>query len=535
MRLRMFARYIITLICVFTILLAIMPFGKTIAPTSKLNMAYIYSGQPSSYVDYVDATKGAINAISPDFFNLNTDGRLQLTPKVTIDLVNEMHKRNIKVIPFLSNHWDRDLGRSAFKNRWELAQQIADAINTYNLDGINVDIENMTEVDRSDYVDFVRILRGILPQEKTISVAVCSNIKDSNTGWAGSYDYTALSTYSDFIMIMAYDEHYRGGPEGPVAGADFVEASIQYALTKVPKEKIVLGIPFYGRYWKQGESYGGHGIDMTTAEKLIHKYNGSVVFDSNSKSAKAFVTVKPGGTLPVVGYRQLTPGNYVIWYENEASIKHKLSLVHKYGLMGTASWSLNQETPSTWDYYELWLNGYFFEDIIRHWAQESIVNSIDRGWMKGTSGVSFSPNIPLTRAQAAVVMTRVLGLQTIQIDSPFTDTSGHWAEKEINTVWQHGILLGKGNNIFAPDEAVTREQMAVILDRVLTGLEPANNNHSPYNDIHPIQNGWSYDAIIKMTHNEIFNGYADGLFHPSDELSRAQMAALLQRINHYLN
>lgn len=78
--------------------------------------------------------------------------------------------------------------------------------------------------------------------------------KGWNTGWHGSYDYSALSKYADYLMIMAYDEHYQGSPAGPVAGMEFVEESIKYALKHVPKEKIVLGVPFFGRVWGPGRA-----------------------------------------------------------------------------------------------------------------------------------------------------------------------------------------------------------------------------------------------------------------------------------------
>ena len=71
-----------------------------------------------------------------------------LTPAVEQAFVDEMHRRGILVVPFLSNHWDRELGQAALTNRKKLAGQIAEAVEKYNLDGINVALENLTEHER---------------------------------------------------------------------------------------------------------------------------------------------------------------------------------------------------------------------------------------------------------------------------------------------------------------------------------------------------------------------------------------------------
>ena len=83
-----------------------------------------------------------------------------------MNFIDEMHSKNILVTPFLSNHWSRDLGRSALKNREKLANEIIKAIDKYDLDGVNVDIENVTEVDRDNYTDFVKILSEKMPEGK---------------------------------------------------------------------------------------------------------------------------------------------------------------------------------------------------------------------------------------------------------------------------------------------------------------------------------------------------------------------------------
>lgn len=156
-----------------------------------------------------------------------------------------MHNQNIKVVPFISNHWNRELGRIALLNREKLAQEVVEAVKKYNLDGVNIDIENVTEADKENYTDFVRLIKSKLPLGKEVSVAVAANPRGFTTGWHGSYDYKSLAKHCDYLMIMAYDESYYGSKPGPVASKAFVENSIKYALGQVSPEKIVLGIPFW--------------------------------------------------------------------------------------------------------------------------------------------------------------------------------------------------------------------------------------------------------------------------------------------------
>lgn len=215
---------------------------------AKFNMSYLYGSY--DYISLVERTNGALNEVSPSYFDLNSDGNLKLNV-VDETLVTTMHQKGITVAPFLSNHWDRNVGRKALKNKEKLATQIVNAINRYHLDGVNIDLENLTEEDRDNYTDLVRRIKEKLPVNKTLSIAVAANPNGWKNGWQGSYDYEKLGKLSNYLMLMAYDEHYEGGEAGPVASIEFVEDSIQYALKYVSSEKLVLGVPFYGRYWNR--------------------------------------------------------------------------------------------------------------------------------------------------------------------------------------------------------------------------------------------------------------------------------------------
>lgn len=337
-------------------ILANFPSFRASAHEVTFNMSYLYFGNTSSYISQVDKTQGNLSQVSPSYFDLNADGSLKITSQFDAAFVTQMHARGIKVAPFLSNHWDRTLGRQALNNREKLSSQIAEFIVKNNLDGVQVDIENVTDIDREAYTDLVRLLREKLPANKEISVAVAANPNGWTKGWHGSYDYKELAKYASYLMIMAYDESYAGGPQGPVASYSWVERSIQYSLNQgVAADKIVLGIPFYGRYWKEGEATGGAGISNNRVDEMLSKYGGTVTYDEKAQSPKATITIKPGDPSMTIAGNTLTAGTYHIWYENHESIKAKLQLIHKYNLKGSGSWSLGQESSSIWQSYRTWL------------------------------------------------------------------------------------------------------------------------------------------------------------------------------------
>lgn len=503
--------------------------------TGRFNMSYVYFGSSAAYTNLVDETGNSLDDVAPSYFDLNDDGTLKLTMAVDPGFVSDMHSRNIKVTPFLSNHWNQAIGIAALKNGDILSSQIADAILQYDLDGVNVDIENVTSAEKDLYTDFVRLLREKLPEGKSISAAVAPNPYHATNLWFGSYDYAALSEYCDYLMLMAYDESYQGGAEGPVAGYPFVESSIKAALETVPADKLVLGIPFYGRIWKQGASYGGYGISNNTVENLIKEYNGRITYDYAEKSPKAVITIRTGDPKPKVFGKTLDAGKYDIWYENATSIKRKLELVGKYDLKGAGSWSLGQESSSTWDYYSMWLDGIYYGDIERSWAKPEILTALNNGWMEGMSPTVFMPDGPVTRAQAATLLVRILDIDKTSIGARgpmYSDIVGHWAYDDIQAVTAYGLFEGVGGNKFAPDQALTREQMAVLLDRIMdlgTAAAPV------FTDVTPETSPWSYEAIDRMAAAGMFEGYDDGSFHPGEIINRAQMAVLLGRVTPSLN
>ena len=284
---------------------------------NRFNMSYLYFGRSDTYVDEVNGAQNSIGMVAPNYFDLNTNGSLVIKTNYSKQFVDEMHGRGIKVVPFISNNFDRTLGRAALTNRETLTTQIADAIQSLNLDGIDIDIENLTQVDRDNNTDLMRLLRSKIPPTKQVSIAVAANPYGWNTGWQGSYDYAKLAQVltgaGDYLMIMDYDESWEGSDPGSVSSFNFFEDSILYALNKgVPSSKVVVGLPFYGRVWKLEDfnkrrtdlqsnpnapidpnAILGTGIPHWRVATLQTNYHGQVTFDPTSQTPILNFTIQP--------------------------------------------------------------------------------------------------------------------------------------------------------------------------------------------------------------------------------------------------
>ncbi|WLR51502.1 glycosyl hydrolase family 18 protein [Bacillus tianshenii] len=537
------------------VVLALLMFSFTFAPigeaaTPKTGMSYLHIGTPEDHVQYVDRTDGAIQTVTPNYFDIGDDGNVKLTNRVSTSFMEAMDARNVRVVPFLSNHWNRELGRKALKNRDAFTSQLVQYVKQYDFDGINVDMEGLTEEDRDAFTSFVKLLREKMPKEKEVSVAVAANPTGSIRGWHGSYDYTKLGKHADYLMMMTYDESWDGSAPGPVASLPFVEKSVQYALSQnVPAHKLVLGLPFYGRIWHQEqtkvgytpqpgtEKVNGRGIIMDRIDDFVQKYDGESTYVSGYDSIRTtFEITEDDPEAKLYSWSKPLPvGHYEVWHESPETLKKKIQLVHKYDLKGIGSWALGQESANVWENFDFWLSGKVFEDVeLEHWAAEAIAQMKEKGWMGGRTTTLFAPEGSLKRSETATVLIRALELNMVEpYDTPFNDVKNtYWAHVPIEAARQHGLMNGRAEDKFAPEAKITREEMAVILSRIVHAEQDPAHATTAFKDVS--KDRWSYGAIRLMNQAGIFGGFSDGTFRPEEPVTRAQMAALLERISHHL-
>lgn len=307
-----------------------------VANIRKTVMGYTvknYSTDVSSY-NSLAANAAAINEIATATFSV--DGLGNLTGTAPMDQMNYANNNGIRTKLMVSNNFDANIARQLLDspaNRQTLKNNILNLLRTYNYTGVDIDIENIPAACRNNFTAFMsEIYSALKPLGYGVSVAVQPKTYDSpNATWNYAFDYKALAQYTDFLMIMAYDEHYAGGTPGAVASINWVSNVIDYTLTIVPKEKIILGLAAYGYDWggTATKSYSINGC-----YNIANQYGAVIKFDNTTKS-KYFTYTANGVTRTV-------------WFEDGETIAYKLDLAIAKDLKGIGIWRLGLENSNYW-------------------------------------------------------------------------------------------------------------------------------------------------------------------------------------------
>jgi sugar lactone lactonase YvrE len=174
---------------------------------------------------------------------------------------------------------------------------------------------------------------------------------------------------------------------------------------------------------------------------------------------------------------------------------------------------------------------YFSDVSVEYWAREEIHFLYENMIIKGYEDGTFKPTNTVTRAQAAIMLSRALDLNAEKVENPnFEDVrEDFYAYDEIASVYAEGIMLGNDGK-FKPNTPLTRGQMAVILTRAFDLLNKPQTNvisegaFTDVNSEHPF-----YESIYALANHNISTGFEDGTFRPSESTTRAQFSVFLAR------
>lgn len=271
-------------------------------------------------------------------YGFTSDGELvNLEDENIIIPANEAGVRPMMVLTPLDaqGNFNDNIAISVFENpaaTENLIRNIEANIKNKSMGGVDFDFEYLATEYADDYVQLVSRTRQLLsPQGYLTSVALAPKISTDQSGLLyQGHDYAGMGQAADYCLLMTYEWGYTYGPPLPVSPINSVRRVLDYGVTQIPPEKILMGMSNYGYDWKlpfvQGES---KAEKLTNYQALARaEYYGVPVEYDEEAEAPFFTYTAPDGS------------EHIVWFENERSWRARLALVPEYGLAGISIWNI---------------------------------------------------------------------------------------------------------------------------------------------------------------------------------------------------
>ncbi len=257
-------------------------------------------------------------------------------------LINKSLGSNVAPLMVLTNisaegGFDSNITKSILNNTQIRDNLISDIISTISVKkyrGINIDFEYIYLEDRDRYTEFLRELKSqmnSLDPSLLLTVAVAPKYRDTQSGilYEG-HDYRGIGDVADRVIIMTYEWGYMYGEPMAVSPIREMSAVLSYAITRIPPEKILMGLPNYAYDWtlpfNNGDS--ARALSNTRALEQALDRGTSIMYDTNSET-------------PYYNYQDDSGKTHVVWFDDARSMTAKLDLVSRYNLAGISIWTVN--------------------------------------------------------------------------------------------------------------------------------------------------------------------------------------------------
>ena len=265
---------------------------------------------------------------------LNADASLSYESRWHNDgptLVSRAHAEGVKVHLCLISFSDsvNNVVLPSTSLRRQTIQNLKSLVEVYNADGINIDIEGMDASRREDLNDFIQELSVEIPEIVIATPAV---------DWSDAYDYATLSNYAD-LFIMGYDYHWSGGDPGPVdplfGGSPWGQFALDWTVNDylslgVDPERIILGLPLYGRSWSTVDSSVPGTSTGSSSAVVMHE-----AIDIANVDGQLFDVVTES---PYILY-----SNEQIWFPSVESVESRILWANDQDIQGVGFWALGYE------------------------------------------------------------------------------------------------------------------------------------------------------------------------------------------------
>ena len=311
----------------------------------------------------LEANAPKLNTIFPQWFFINLKDNSQIESRIDSAGLAIMKKNHLKILPIFSNYnsskapiGDFDgallhvmLNDSIKRNKF--IDNLADTLLKYDLQGINIDFEEIKETSNAPLNGFQKRLYEVFHAK---GLLVTQDVVPMN----GDYDFEELNKYNDHIILMAYDQYSdaQSGP-GPISAQKWIEEVLDEAAKKIDNKKIIVGLAGYGRDWSvdkngktlkddEGKLIEPDPLTYSEALDIAKLSNSTVKFDNDNFNLHYDYTKQENGKLV----------QHVVWFTGAVTSYNIMRFADEYGTAGTALWVLGKEDRRLWNFYGRALN-----------------------------------------------------------------------------------------------------------------------------------------------------------------------------------
>lgn len=282
--------------------------------------------------------------LSPFSYSVGEDGSLsELQDELLLQAAQSMNVSPLLAITnTVSGNFNSDRAALILRNsdvQETLLTNILNRIKEKGYNGLNIDFEYVYPEDRENYNAFLRrAVAKLRPEGYSVSTALAPKVKADQVGLLyEAHDYKAHGEIVDFVVLMTYEWGWSGGRPWAIAPISEVRKVLDFAVTVIPREKILMGIPLYGRDWRipwvQGTS--ARTVNPKGAVSLAAQYGVSIQYDTTYQS-------------PFFRYTDENGQEHEVWFEDARSMQAKYDTVKQYGLRGVSYWTLGPPFPQNW-------------------------------------------------------------------------------------------------------------------------------------------------------------------------------------------
>lgn len=306
--------------------------------SDKINLVFHHIFNPNAadkLEELISQTKG-VNVVSPTWFSVNDkSGTMSsLASQEYVDKAKALGLEVWALIDDFNSEVDMYDLLSYTSRRENLSNALIEVAIQYKINGINIDFENISTKAGEHYIQFLREL-SVKCRNNGIVLSVDNYIP---APYNKHYDRSEQAVLVDYIIVMAYDEHYAGSEvAGPVASIGFVKDAIRNTLEEVPKEKTIIAIPFYSRLWKETSEgdITSESLSMTPSKQVF--IDNGIEPEWDEASGSYYGEFEKDGAI------------YKIWLEDERSIEEKMKAIYDADVAGIGAWKLGLDREEVWN------------------------------------------------------------------------------------------------------------------------------------------------------------------------------------------